>query len=312
MLNPLQLQTLQAVLRTGSFADAARELGYTGSAVSQQIAALERATRTQLFERHAHGISPTPIAQFLAERANQVLGQLRTLEDDIVLQQNGTIGRVRLGSFPSAAERLLPDAISRFQYTHPGVVVHLDEGEPDELFRMLEAHELDVALVYRYGAVPIRVPRGFEAEFVFREALYLLLPSGHPRCDDDEPLRVDRLQDDSWITARAGTAGGSTLRRLCAETGFEPMIVHRSNNYSVIHGLVAAGLGIAVVPELSLRPTEGVVSRRVDGEKAYRDVMALRSPTLPDASWETLRHALLAATDRSSAFRTARGEWTTA
>lgn len=310
MLNPLQLQTLQAVLRTGSFADAARELGYTGSAVSQQIAALERATRTQLFERGAHGVSPTPMAHFLAERANQVLGQLRTLEDDIVLRQRGTIGRIRVGSFPTAAERLLPAALSRFRYTHPGVAVHLNEGEPDELFGLLEAHELDVALVYRYGAVPTRVPRDLDAVQLLREGLFLLLPDSHPRRDDRDGITVDRLQGESWITARAGTAGASTLRRLCADAGFEPTIAHRSNNYSVIHGLVAAGLGIAVVPELSLRPVEGVAAVRLDSEKAYRDVLAVRSPTVPDGSWEGILSALRTATGTAH-FQSARGEWTT-
>ncbi|MFF0266955.1 LysR family transcriptional regulator [Kribbella sp. NPDC004536] len=304
MLNPLQLQTLQAVLRTGSFADAARELGYTGSAVSQQIAALERATRTELFERSAHGVTPTPMAHFIVERADQVLGQLRTLEDDIVLRQRGTVGRIRLGTFPTAAERLLPAALSRFGYTHPGVAVHLTEGEPNELFGLLQAHELDLALIYRYGAVPTKVPRDFEAVQVLREGLYLLLPQTHPLSGGG--ITVEDLQAESWITARAGTAGASTLRRLCADAGFEPTIAHRSNNYGVVHGLVAAGLGIAVVPELSLRPVDGVTSVRLDAERAYRDVLAVRSPMLPDGSWDGLLSAF-----RSGDFRPARGEWTT-
>lgn len=296
MLNPLQLQTLQTVLRTGSFADAARELGYTGSAVSQQISALERATRTQLFERGAHGVSPTAMAVFVAEQANQVLGQLRTLEDNIVLRQSGVIGQIRVGCFPTAAERLLPAALSRFRHTHPGVAVHLDEGEPVELFDLLEARELDVAVIYRYGTVPHRLPREFDTELLIHEGLYLLLPDTHPRLRSGETIRLEDLRDDSWITSRVGTAGASALRRLCARADFDPAIAHRSNNYGVIHGLVGAGLGIAVVPELGLRQTDGVRCLRVDGEHAYREVLALRSRALPDGAWKGVLAALGSAT----------------
>jgi DNA-binding transcriptional LysR family regulator len=118
MLNPLHLRTLIAVLRTGSFAEAARRLGYTGSAVSQQMASLERAAKLSLFERDAHGIRPTPTADFLAQRAQEVLAAFGEFEDDVQAMSEGSVGRVRLGSFPTASQQLLPLALSVFVQSH--------------------------------------------------------------------------------------------------------------------------------------------------------------------------------------------------
>src|SRR5699024_9840120 len=108
MLNPVHLQTLITVLRTGSFADAARELGYTGSAVSQQVARLERSARVTLFDRSARSITPTPAAELLASRSREVLATIRDLEDDVLAIAKGRLGTLRVGSFPTASERLLP------------------------------------------------------------------------------------------------------------------------------------------------------------------------------------------------------------
>ena len=153
MLNPVHLRTLTTVLRTGSFAEAARGLGYTSSAVSQQISTLECQLRTPLFERDAHSIRATPAAEFIAARSNTALGALQALEDDISLHLDGAVGTLRLGSFPTASERLLPDALSSFTASHPGIDVHLDEAEPQELMPLLESREIGVALVYRYNLV---------------------------------------------------------------------------------------------------------------------------------------------------------------
>ncbi|MBF4160740.1 LysR family transcriptional regulator [Nocardioides sp. CBS4Y-1] len=292
------------VLRTGSFSEAARELGYTASAVSQQISALERATRTPLFEREAHGVQPTPAAAWLGERADQALGQLRALEDDLALRQNGTIGRLRLGSFPSASERLLPLAVSHLRRTHPGLAISLDEGEPTELFAKLASRELDAAVIYRYGQVPTPIPTGLRAERLFRESLVLLAPPRHRLGGggrSEEPVgeeELARLGGESWISTGPGTSGASTLRRLCARAGFEPDIVHRSNNYTVVHGLVAAGLGLAIVPRLGHQATRGVVGRRVEMENAYREVLAVGAPVVADGAWSAAVSALrLAAGD---------------
>lgn len=297
MLNPVHLRTLDTVLRCGSFADAARRLGYTSSAVSQQMAALERQVRVSLFVRGAHGIHPTDTAEFIARRSHEALGHLRALEEDIDRLIDGEIGRIRLGSFPTASEHLLPAAIRAFTNARPAVDVRLDEGEQNDLVPLLDARELDVALMYRYGPVPARLPRGVRHERLVVEDLLVLAPAGHPRFEDTPSVSMDVLRDETWITTGPRTEGVAMLHRMCEQADFAPAIAYRSNNYATIHGLVAAGLGLAIVPALGHTPTEGVAAVPLQADKAFREVLALRSPATHEALWETMRQALHASAD---------------
>ena len=271
MLNPLHLRTLTSVLRTGSFALAARQLGYTPSAVSQQIAALERAVRLPLFEREARSIRPTPAATFLAARGQEVLGALGTLEADLRSLAEGTSGTVRLGSFATASEHLVPAALASLAISHPSVEVLLDEGEPVELAPGIHDGDLDVALVYRYTRVPVRHPCGLTVVPLLREDLVLLLPVGHPSAGS-EPVALEDLEDAIWVTTREGTTGATCLRRMCADAGFVPRVSHRSNDYDVIRGFVRSGLGIALVPVMGHGEDPGVVTARVSGAPVHRHV----------------------------------------
>lgn len=259
MLNPLHLRTLVLVVRTGSFADAARQLGYTGSAVSQQISSLERSVKLPLFERKARSVRPTPAAVFLAERAQEALVSIASLEDELTLMREGKVGRLRIGSFPTASQRLLPQVLSVFLADRPLVEITLDEAEPDELIVDLEDGELDLALVYRYDLVPQRWPKSLPKKALFDEDLILLLPEGH-RLVGSPGLRLGDLASEKWISTREGTAGTMCLTRMCAAEGFAPMVVVRSNDYDTIRGLVRSGLGIALVPALSHIQSEGVCS----------------------------------------------------
>ena len=280
MLNPVHLRTLSTVVRCGSFADAARQLGYTASAVSQQISTLERHLKVPLFERDARSIRPTPAAEFIVARCGAALGSLRTLEDDIHLLLGGVIGRIRLGSFPSAGKNLLPAALSAFRQANDRIEVGLDEGEPDELMPLLLARELDVALVYRYALVPRPWPRGVKTRRLLTEDLLLVLPAGHPQAGNDV-VDVASLADDTWVSTRNGTAAATMLRQLCRGHGFEPAVSYRSNNYGVIQGLVRAGLGIAVIPALGHQPHDQLAAARVDAASAHRDVFLAVSPAAP-------------------------------
>jgi DNA-binding transcriptional LysR family regulator len=279
VLNPVHLRTLAMVLRTGSFAEAARRLGYTGSAVSQQISTLERQVRTPLFERDAHSIRATPAAEFIAARSHAALGALEALEDDISLLMDGVVGRLRLGSFPTASERLLPDALSSFTASHPDIDVQLDEAEPQELVPLLESREIDLAVVYRYSLVPRAWPRTVLAHPVLREEL-LVVRAG----DGSQPpgvIDLAELAGETWVSTREGTSGAAVLRHLCRARGFEPAVSYRSNNYSVIQGLVRAGLGVALVPALGHEPGPGLSAARIADSPAFREVLVAGSPTAP-------------------------------
>ncbi|SDZ17009.1 DNA-binding transcriptional regulator, LysR family [Geodermatophilus africanus] len=294
MLNPLHLRTLTAVLQTGSFAVAARRLGYTPSAVSQQIAALERAAGLPLFEREAHGIRPTPAAAWLRGRGQEVLAALGALQDDLRGLADGATGTVRLGSFPTASEHLLPSALAALAAGSPSVEVLLDEGEPGELVPRVHDGDLDVALVYRYTRVPVRRPRALALTPLLREDLVLLLPPGH-RSAGEEEVRLGDLADAPWITTRQGTAGATCLQRVCAEAGFEPRVGYRSNDYDVLRGFVRAGLGVALVPVLGSVPDPGVATARLAGVDVHRHVGVLTRPGLGNPAVAGVVAALTAA-----------------
>lgn len=249
MVNPTHLRTLVAVMRTGSFAAAARELGYTGSAVSQQIATFERESGVVLFERDARGIRATPAAEFLVDHAAPVFTALGAFDDVTRALSSGTAGRVRLGSFPTASRQLVPAALAEVLRQRTDLELELDEAEPADLLPRLTARELDIALVYRYDLVPVRWPRAATAHHLLDEELLLFVPPGHRAAQ--EQLQLHELRDETWISTSKETWGAIALERACAAAGFTPVIRYRSNNYSVVASFVRSGLGIAVIPALA-------------------------------------------------------------
>lgn len=270
MLKPPHLLTLKAVVRSGSFAIAARDLGYTASAISQQISALEKETGLVLFEREAHGIRPTTAAHRLVDLSARALAAMDDLDYQVRELATGATGRLRLGSFPTASVRLVPAALSALGETHPSAQIHLDEGEPEELIVSLGSGDLDIALVYEYGLSPRQWPDGLTCHHLLREDLILLRAHGSAL-----GAHLPRLARARWITSREGTAGALSLTRLCAAAGFDAAVAFRSNNYDVVRELVSAGLGVAVVPALSHVPSEDIEATRLTQRSAHRQVMAL-------------------------------------
>lgn len=286
MLNPTHLRTLRAVLDSGSFADAARHLGYTPSAVSQQVSALERQLHVTLFDREAHAVRPTPVALVVGERALAALGALRVLEDDVQQLSSGRLARLRVISFPTASERLLPAALSTLRRELPRVDVELDEAEPPTAMRLLGGGEADVVLVHTYGTARPRWAQGHDLVPVLEEDLMVITPAARP----GDGLRVaDRIHDlgdlagATWVATKQDTWGAATLARLCRDSGFEPDVRLRSNNYGVLQRLVASGLGTALVPAISLDRRADVVARAVDDPAARRRVSVVVSSAVPAA-----------------------------
>lgn len=283
MLNPTHLRTLAAVVRTSSFAEAARELGYTGSAVSQQIAALERAVSMSLFERSAQTIRPTQAAHMLVEYSRDALAALDTLDDRVTNLSEGRIGRLRVGSFPTASQRLIPAALRQFVADHERVMTSFDEAESDGLRIALEDGELDLALTYRYDLVPRPAPPELTVQPLLRERLLLLTPAGH-RLAGESSVALADLAGETWVSTRDGSSGAECVQRLCATAGFEPRVAFRSNDYNVVRELVRAGLGIGLVPALGQDEQGGVAARTVVGADVLRYVDVIhRSPRLNPA-----------------------------
>ena len=229
MVNPVHLQTLTEVVRASSFAVAARRLGYTGSAVSQQIAQLERALGVPLFEREAHRIKPTAAAEFLVARSHAVLSSLTALERDMQGLAAGETGRLRIGSFSTASERLLPTALARFGAGGHGVEIQLDEAEPEELVVRLQDGDLDLVLAYRYDGVPRAWARTLTAVDLLHEHLVLLLREDHV-CHGREDVELAELQDVLWVSTRRGRPA----RLACAPSARRPGSCRRSATAATI------------------------------------------------------------------------------
>ncbi|WP_111768659.1 LysR substrate-binding domain-containing protein [Nakamurella deserti] len=284
------LQTLEAVCRHASFAVAARELGYTPSAVSQQMLALERSTRLTLFERQPHGIRPTRVALDLVDAGRRVLSALDDFDRHVRDLAAGTTGRLRMGSFPTASVRVVPRALAAFARRHPRSEVQLTECEPDDAVTMVMDGRLDVALVYSYGLDPRTWPVGTGLHPLLTEELLLLQPIAREgdAVSGGGKVSLDGLAGARWISSHDGSAGARSFERLCATAGFAPEVVFRTNNYDVVRELVATGFGIAVIPMLGHRPDRRIDAVAVPGPASFRRVSVLHRdatdhPLLADA-----------------------------
>ncbi|MFC7340088.1 LysR family transcriptional regulator [Saccharopolyspora griseoalba] len=286
MLNPIHLRTLQECVRTGSFAEAGRVLGYTASAVSQQMVLLERAIGAPLFERSARSARSTALAVRLAERSRDALGALDSLEREVRAMVAGEEGSLRLASFATANSRVLPGVLAAVISQRPNAEVQLDEGEPDEVIDGVLDGVLDAAVVFEYDLDPRQWPVELCVEELLAEPLRLMLPGEHPLARFSE-VELRELARDNWICTREDTAGSRTLVRLAAAAGFVPQITFRSNDYSVIRDLVGRDLGVALLPGLAI-PDDRVRVTRIAGWQPYRRVKVLyrkqnTNPLLPIA-----------------------------
>jgi DNA-binding transcriptional LysR family regulator len=255
MLNPIHLLTLRTVLAHGSFARAATELGYTTPAVSQQVSALERATGLVLFERLPRGVRATPAATYLAAAGSEIVNALVGLERDAVAIATGRRGKIRLGSFPTASHRIVPAALAHFAATNPDSVVSFEQGTLEELLVALTEGLLDLAVIYENDVGTPPLPAGLGTVHLLTEDRHLLLPAGHPRAASPV-IDLRDLAGDTWIASKESPL----LHRMCTSAGFEPRIVHRTDDFDVMHEFVRHGLGIALVPALGHVPTAGIAS----------------------------------------------------
>lgn len=312
MIEARHLRVLRAVARTGSFSAAARELGCTQPAVSQQMKALEKSVDTPLVVRAGRGMQLSEAGQVLLKHATGILAGLSAAEEEVAAIAGLRAGRVRLVSFPTASSTLVPPSVARLRGAHPGVRVSLVEAEPPESLAMLRGGECEVALAFRYPdsrggltqSAPHATPREARAEATLGAAASLaandwsdlvvrpllddplvgLLPAAHPLAgrDGNRPVDLAELAGEQWIAGCPQCRGH--LVELCAAAGFEPRIDFATDDYPAVVGLVAAGLGVAVLPGLALASVSraGVAAvpvRAASGGPAVRQVVAL---TLPD------------------------------
>ncbi|MFE5619274.1 MULTISPECIES: LysR family transcriptional regulator [unclassified Streptomyces] len=276
MIEARHLRVLRAVAATGSFSAAARELGCTQPAVSQQMKALESSAGTTLLIRTGREMRLTQAGEALVRHASGILAGLTAAEEEVAAIAGLRAGRVRLVSFPSGSSTLVPTALAALRAAHPGTRVSLVEAEPPRSVEMLREGDCDVALAFRYGAGPAEWD-DLIVRPLLADRLVGLVPEGH-RLADADAVGIAELAEESWI------AGCPRCRRqlveVCEEAGFTPRIDFATDDYPAVVGLVGAGLGVAVLPQLAIESVRPKGARTVVVEPAVeREIVAL---TLPD------------------------------
>lgn len=291
MLHVGRLQVLCEVLRRGSFSSAAESLSYTQSAVSQAIARLEAETGATLVVRDRRGVRPTAAGATLAEHAEAIFAQIEAAEEDLAAVLGVRGGRLRVASFPSAGATLMPLAVATFRRGHPDITLTLAEGEPEEIAPRLRAGEFDLALLFRFPGVREEPDEGLRAVALLEDPMHVALPAEHPLAEK-RALRLSDLRDDEWVQTSAASACARHVVRLCLAAGFEPKVSFESDDYDTVQGLVAAGVGVALIPRLALtRVHPQIVVRELAPQSPVRKVVAatLRGPAVAPAARTMLR-----------------------
>jgi|SRR5215217_225948 len=277
MLDVKQLRVLKAVAEHGSFSAAADALSYTQPAISQQIAALEKQANATLVDRGSRGVSLTDAGRALVDHADVVLSRLAAAEAELEAIAGARGGRVRLSSFPTAGASLLPPAVALFAHRHPEVDLSFEEKEPEEAVQMLRAAELEVAIVFEYRNLSQpefdRLYEGIELRHLIDDPMYIAMPRDNPLARKPR-VRLQDFADEVWIQNDTRGPCGRLHLAACSSAGFEPRIAYQSDDYNVVQGLIAAGVGVSLLPALSLTNVRDDIAVRSLGRMAPRRKIA--------------------------------------
>jgi molybdate transport repressor ModE-like protein len=307
MLDVRRMQMLSAVARAGSVSAAARALGYTQPAVSHHIARLEEEVGTALITRLGRGVQLTDAGHALVEHADAVLSRLSAAEEDIAEIAGLRAGRVRLAAFPSGSATLVAGALARLYAAHPAIEVAFTEAEPEDAIPGLRTGDLDLVLGFSYAAAATHDGRDLEAIALLHDPSVAVMHPDHAHAAAAGPLALGELAAETWIAGCERCRGH--LLVLAAAAGFKPAIAYATDDYVTVQALIAARLGVTLLPALALVAArrEQVAVRALAGRPG-RTVEALlpaaaRRPPAVAAMLAALREeaAALAATPAATA-----------
>lgn len=274
MLDVRRMRVLREVALRGSFSAAAEALSFTQSAVSQQIAALEREAGAVLVERSARGVRLTDAGEAVVRHAEGILAKLAEAEAELEAIAGLRGGRVRIAAFESVAGTLMPIAVARFAERHPGVELSMALMEPEVAVQALRAGEIDVALTVGSGAPGDREGDGVVHHHVLEDPMYLVLPADHPLARK-RGLRLADVADEPWIGGAPNCECNRMIMDICSLSGFAPRIAFETDDYSAVQGFVAAGVGVSLIAELGLRTVrDDIVVRSLGRDTPVRQVYA--------------------------------------
>lgn len=249
MLDLNRLKALHAVSVYGSVGAAADALMVTPSAVSQQLAKLERETGATLLERNGRGVRLTDAAGVLADHAGRILALVETAEADFEALRGEVVGRLSIGAFPTAARGLLPEALVHLRERHPDLRLQLMEREPERQLREVSRGELDLAVIQDWMNRPMAIPDGLSRAILFDDIADVVLPASHPLAERSE-IELAELSGEKWISSSPGMVCHDWLVHTLRSAQLEPDITCMADEYPTHLALVAAGQGCAIVPRL--------------------------------------------------------------
>lgn len=295
MLDVRRMQILRAVVTSGSVTAAAANLGYTPSAISQQVAVLEREARTALLERVGRGVRPTAAGRLLSDYAGTIGAQVAEAESALTDLREGRTGRLSVRYFATAGAALLPPALARLRKEHPGIAVDLKLIDPEDPLPAVERGEADLAVVIR----PRESTRdGIRLVHLLDDPYLAVLPRGHALARK-RVIDLTELAEEPWVGTDSGPGGsaGPCLDILldgCAAAGFTPGFVVESDDYATAQGFVAAGLGVCLIPRTALGTRHtGVVVREVRRPRPFRAIhAAVRETSMGQPALRGLINAL--------------------
>lgn len=270
---PRHLHTLAAVVRLGSFAAAADELGYTQSAVSQQVAELERRVGARVVGRRP--VVPTEAGLILLSAEARMQTTMSGAAAELAALAEGDIGKVRLGAFASAAVSFVPTALAGLRASNPGIDLTLRQLEPFHSHEALLRGEVDLAVTFDYDHAPRAAPDGVLAYRIRSEPVMVVVPSTHPLAGRAE-LGFEELSEATWIRTPLDELGDVTPTDLATRRWLQ----FDGEDFRTVLRLVAEGLGVALLPELALAdPPPGVTGRPLRTPRLTRHLYLCRLDT---------------------------------
>ena len=293
-----RLRAFALVLDLGSISAAARVLGYTQSAVSQQLAALEREVGATLVDRTQRPLGATRAGAALRPHVQRVLAALGGAEA-AVEDLRGGLPRLRLAAFPSALSSFVPGAVRDLRRTHPQLAVQVLQVETREAVEHVRAGDADLAVVHHMPGVAVPETAGLQRRPLLRDHLYVVLPDGH-RLARRDAVAVADLDEEPLILPRRDTPAGrfrAVIEHLCAQSGFAPRVLYELEDLPAVQAFVAAGIGVVPMHGLTLTtvPAGATVRPLADRPAGSRAVEALAPATARPAVVDDLVERLAAA-----------------
>ncbi|MFD5559416.1 LysR family transcriptional regulator [Kitasatospora griseola] len=276
MIDARRLRTLRAVADHRTVTAAAAALYLTPSAVSQQLAALEQETGHTLLIRDGRGVRLTAAGEILLGHADAVLAQLERAEADLAAYSSGAAGEITVAAFATGIAMVLAPAIAALAGTDPGLRVKALDAEGDASLPMLLDGRADIAVAVEYRGAPRPDDRRLTRLALYAEPFDAVLPLAHPLAAGTGPVAVAELAAEPWIGPYPGNPCHDVVLLACENAGFQPRLVHSSDDFSAVTALASAGAGVALVPRSALRGTDlgRVAVRPVDSALATRKVFA--------------------------------------